>query len=141
MYIDRTSTVPRSFIWAENLGTTQVGTTDLDDGMINMQIIRAIEGWKDIFPAFAFCAKQGDNWYLPAKNELTLLYNNKDIINESLKVLDRGNIFEGSKYDDPAYWSSTESSSSVYAYQLNGSYRLNAISKTSSANTLAISKF
>lgn len=141
MYIDRTSTVPRSFIWAENLGTTQVGTTDLDDGMINMQIIRAIEGWKDIFPAFAFCAKQGDNWYLPAKNELTLLYSNKDIINESLKALDRGLIFAGDRYNDPAYWSSTESSSSVYAYQLNGSYILNAISKTSSANTLAISKF
>lgn len=71
----------------ENIST---GATDENDGMANMKTIQAISGWREKYPAFAWCADKGDGWYLPAKNELITLYESR-IINTN-----------------DYYWSSTE---------------------------------
>lgn len=46
------------------------GANDEDNGMNNMKVIRSIDGWRDKYPAFAWCADKGKDWYLPAVNEL-----------------------------------------------------------------------
>ncbi len=51
----------------------ETGATDEDYGMNNQLKIQQIEGWYEKYPAFAWCADQGEEWYLPAKNELVIL--------------------------------------------------------------------
>lgn len=58
----------------ENVGT---GATDKDDGMKNMEKIKAIPDWHTLYPAFAWCADHGSGWYLPSYNELYLIYDKK----------------------------------------------------------------
>ena len=41
--------------------------------MNNMAKIRECQGWHEKFPAFAWCADKGKDWYMPAINELVLL--------------------------------------------------------------------
>ncbi len=57
--------------WATEVSVT--GATDQDNGMNNMKVIQAIEGWEEKFPAFAWCAALGESWYLPARNELNAI--------------------------------------------------------------------
>ncbi len=70
--------------WAvsENYGTffdklipcdMQVGCNDTSNGMVNTRKIQQIDNWKEKYPAFAWCAKKGESWYLPAIEELYLL--------------------------------------------------------------------
>ena len=75
-----------------------VGADSQTDGAVNMAIIKAISGWESKYPAFKWCADLGEGWYLPAKEELDIIYNNKDAINANLtqQLLERW------------YWSSTE---------------------------------
>ena len=49
------------------------GANDEDNGMNNMKVIRSIDGWRDKYPAFAWCADKGKDWYLPAFNELLVV--------------------------------------------------------------------
>lgn len=72
-------------------------------GMSNMNRIKKLPNWKENYPAFAWCASLGNGWYLPAKEELRLIYQNRDAINRSLNR--RG--YEG--LTGMWYWSSTES--------------------------------
>lgn len=65
-----------------NLGSTSysnedvlIGTSDMDNGLANMAVVKAIAGWQNFYPAFALCdALNVDGitgWYLPAANEAT----------------------------------------------------------------------
>jgi len=60
-----------------------------------------LEGSKDWFEAVKACADLGDGWRLPTKEELQMLYNNKDKIGGFASV---------------GYWSSTESVSGRSAW-------------------------
>jgi len=71
----------------------ETGATDENDGMANMRKIQSILDWHEKYPAFAWCADKGADWYLPAINELKTMYESN-----ILKKLS----FE--KY----YWSSNE---------------------------------
>lgn len=51
---------------------TPTGAKDEYNGAYNMAMIKKIEHWREIYPAFKFCADLGEGWYLPAKNELSL---------------------------------------------------------------------
>lgn len=50
-----------------------IGAYDWNDGMKNMEVVKAIPGWQELYPAFALCDalnKDGvTGWYLPAVNE------------------------------------------------------------------------
>ena len=72
------------------------------DGMGNMNKIKKLPDWKSNYPAFAWCASLGDGWYLPAVDELILIYENKSIINRMLNEKGYGKVV------DVLYWSSTE---------------------------------
>ena len=82
-----------------------IGAADENDGSKNMAKVMQISGWRDKYPAFAWCASLGEGWYLPAKEELLSISRVKNKLNNTLA--DKGEkIGEG----DRSYWcwSSTE---------------------------------
>lgn len=93
-----------SMAWANNSGTTaygvNTGATSTSDGQTNTNTL--VLNYSDVNAAQA-CASKGDgNWYLPAKDELNLLWQNSGAIG-----LNDQNINTSGTY----YWSSTEYSS------------------------------
>ena len=74
-----------------------VGAADEKDGKKNMDAVQKIEGWMVKFPAFAWCSSLGNEWYLPAKEELISIYKNKALLENKLAF----------KFDR-WLWSSTE---------------------------------
>ena len=76
--------------------------TSKGGGMGNMNKIKKLPNWKSNYPAFAWCASLGEGWYLPAFDELELIFQNKSIINRRLNEKGYGEIV------DDLYWSSTE---------------------------------
>ncbi len=53
--------------------------TDINDGMKNMQAIKHIPDWRNKYPAFAWCADQGEGWYLPTLKEMKKLTSDNSI--------------------------------------------------------------
>ncbi|MDE6779807.1 MAG: DUF1566 domain-containing protein [Alistipes sp.] len=110
-------------------------STDRTDGMKNMQAIRRIAGWREKYPAFAWCAEQGDGWYLPAIEELqkfTLDDSMRDAVNGTLSQ-------QGGDKISTWYWSSSEDDKwcawGVYMYDggtgnyiKSGNYYVRAVS-------------
>ncbi len=84
-----------------------IGADSETDGAANMAVVKAISGWETKYPAFKWCADLGDGWYLPAKEELLTIYDNKDKLNTNLT----------DKLSTGYYWSSTE-----YDYQYSNGY-------------------
>ena len=66
--------VPSPYLEWSLLMTNQIGATDLDDGMLNMTVIKGEASWTTNYPAFAWCDAKGSGWYLPALTELLALY-------------------------------------------------------------------
>lgn len=115
------------------------GARSQDDGMENMKTIKAITGWNTLYPAFAWCEAKNRNgvtgWYLPAKNELQTLFDNKADINAGLT-----NNNGASLSDNSGYWSSTELYNG-YAYYNHNGYDHNANPKTTYYSIRAIHAF
>ena len=76
-----------------------IGADSDTDGAYNMAVVKAISGWESKYPAFKWCADLGESWYLPAKQELLTIYNNKTAIDANLT----------DALGTYTYWSSTES--------------------------------
>ena len=94
--------------------------TSKGGGMGNMNKIKKLPNWKSNYPAFAWCASLGEGWYLPAIDELKLIYQNKSIINRRLNERGYGEIV-----DEVSYFSSTESvdtSIGVWYVYMNDGY-------------------
>ena len=80
-----------------------------EDGYKNTQVIKNNYNIKE-FPIFEYCLNQGDNVYLPAIDELQILYLNKNKLGKYSFI----NI---------DYWSSTQySSSNAYYLIFNSNY-------------------
>ena len=75
-----------------------IGADSNTDGAYNMAVVKAISGWESKYPAFKWCADLDDGWYLPAKQELQTIYNNRTAIDANLTDV------IGTSW----YWSSTE---------------------------------
>lgn len=79
------------------------------EGLWNQRIIERIDGWREKYPAFAWCAAQGDGWYLPAIEEVKILLLNKtvhDVVNRTLERV--GGVALSAGGTEAWYWSSTE---------------------------------
>lgn len=74
-----------------------IGANSRTDGVANMAVVKAIDGWQSKYPAFKWCADLGEGWYLPAIEELKVVYKNRDKLNS--KLTDKLSNW---------YWSSTE---------------------------------
>lgn len=75
-----------------------IGADSETDGAYNTAKVKAISGWETKYPAFKWCADLGEGWYLPSKEELLIIYKNKEKLNSILT----------DKLLDDYYWSSTE---------------------------------
>ena len=88
-----------------------IGADDKHNGANNMAKVMQIEGWRTKYPAFAWCADLGEDWYLPAIWELkkftldnAIRYAvNRILATKGTKLANKGEIFSST------YWSSTES--------------------------------
>lgn len=86
------------------------GATDMCDGMKNLQAIMKIEGWRNKYPAFAWCEEHGTGWYLPAIEELKeLLLNDSvhDRVNDTFFHM-KSKTMARKGHPVATYWSSTE---------------------------------
>ena len=84
--------------------------SDEYDGMKNLQSIQQISGWRNKYPAFAWCADHGDGWYLPAIKELELLLLNEEVydaVNNQIARKGKAKLFSKGELLN-FYWSSTE---------------------------------
>ncbi len=77
-------------------GAPLVGATSTADGLLNTQILLAATSISVPYRAAQACAALGEKWYLPAVNELSMLYANRET--GELKFQNEGS----------SYWSSTE---------------------------------
>lgn len=100
--------------WAiESEAKHDIGCNNTHDGAVNMNRIKQIDGWEIKFPAFRWCASLGEDWYLPASDEILFFTSNNAIYNA---VNDGLNRIEATPLLKPAwggfffrgYWSSTE---------------------------------
>lgn len=94
---------PRQLQWGPRLWDTY-GADDRGFGMRNQLVIERLRDWKEDFPAFAWCAAQGEGWYLPAIGELEAIFKNKDLLQAACAK------YGGDSDIDWCYWSSTEGS-------------------------------
>lgn len=101
------------------------GATSMDDGEFNTNKIRSINGWEELFPAFALAEKHNKEtnetgWYLPAISELN-----------DLRL--RSSYF---------YWSSTELNiANSYYYLYIYGPTISNVSKTTTHSIILFKKF
>ncbi|HIV32680.1 MAG TPA: hypothetical protein H9995_04770 [Candidatus Alistipes excrementigallinarum] len=83
------------------------GATSEEDGRSNWNKIVKISGWRDKYPAFAYCETFGEGWYLPAYDEWSKLYmlhsSRRAAIDSTL------NVRQGHPLVAEPYWTSSES--------------------------------
>lgn len=80
-----------------------VGTTSETDGKVNTDIVMARTDSVE-YPAFVWCRNKGEDWYLPAKEELELL-----LLDSSVHAaVNRTIVSRGATKLSDFYWSSTE---------------------------------
>ena len=99
-------------------------------GIVNL---KAIPANADV-PAIDWCILQGNGWYLPATNEMKVVYENIDIINKSLQQYGGKKILP-----DEMYWTSTEHNKTV-AIAIQSSYYA-FVQKTEPALVIAMAEF
>ena len=89
--------------------TEQINTyaKNADDGMANMETIKAINPDLSKYPAFKWCADYGLGWYLPSFTELQEIYNQRYTINEVLSACGYTTITVKDG-EETEYWSSYE---------------------------------
>lgn len=78
-----------------------IKATNKKDGAKNMEKVKQIPNWEQKYPAFAWCANLGEEWYLPAKRELLQI---ERMCNKFEDKLDEMNLIILAHC-----WSSTES--------------------------------
>ena len=95
----------------ENEQKRLIGANHMCDGNYNMMKVKQISGWREKYPAFAWCADLGDDWYLPSIEELRCLIEEGErlnAINNTLAVVGKMIGERGWWIFCPDYMSSTE---------------------------------
>ena len=85
-----------------------IGADDKHNGANNMSKVRKIAGWREKYPAFAWCADLCEGWYLPAIEELgkfTLDDDVRNAVNRTLAAKGEELANQGAR---SSYRSSTE---------------------------------
>ena len=116
--------------WAvDNASNIFTGATSKYDGQFNMEVIKSIPNWHELFPAFAACDDLNVNgvtgWYLPALDEINWI---------------KGKLL---MYYNGSYLTSTEfDKSKALDLYFNGSmFKESSTGKTNSCYVVAVHKF
>jgi hypothetical protein len=121
----------------------ELGCSDEDDGMNNMDLVKQHSGWPNRFPAFKWCDDLNTDgvsgWYLPARHEITELHTAaqacRDQMEESLLYHGGDAIGEG------IYWSSCEYSNySAWSHVSDTGHQTNSL-KSRSYSVRAVKAF
>ena len=93
----------------------QVGANSERDGKTNTDVVMQRSDYAE-HPAVKWCREQGEEWYLPSREELSVLYNVNSLVDKTLTQYSDTQI--ASKW----YWSSTEEDeiSAWYVSMSNG---------------------
>ncbi|MBR2026925.1 MAG: TIR domain-containing protein [Alistipes sp.] len=96
--------------WSSDVSECErlIGAEDKYNGAKNMAKVMQIEGWRNKYPAFAWCANLGNGWYLPAIEELKKFTIDDTIHNAVNNTLAKKGKMLANKGDKSPYWSSTE---------------------------------
>ena len=95
--------------WNDGNGNYNDGGTSFTDGMANTNIILSKS------EAAKWCRAKGSSWYLPARDELVSIYNNKSNLNSTLSTI--GGTQFSSSVSGSQYWSSTRNENSGYSHE------------------------
>ena len=86
-------------------GAVPMGIYDYSDGKANTDNIKSRQNWENDYPAAAWCAAKGNEWFLPAIDELSEL---NDRWQEDAGFNDKIISFGGEEIAETTYWSSTK---------------------------------
>lgn len=102
-----------------------------DDGMANLKRIQLIPDWDLLYPAFKWCAKKGDVWYLPTIEDYRMINKQRDAVFEKINGIDEKKWF----------WSSEQESvySARYYHFLTG--QAHGVGKDNECSVLAVAEF
>lgn len=94
--------------------------TSMDNGKANTDEIAGLSDYsEDKYPGFYFCTSYSEGnftsgWYLPAKNELQKLYDNRETVGNVFSAFGKTNPFESG-----IYYSSSQHELKYFVYALN----------------------
>jgi hypothetical protein len=128
--------------WIAFMGASyiQVGIDKNEvDGSKNMRIIMNSSGWQETYTAANWCFKHGEKWYLPSATELIQIFQNRDILNETLASIEESDEVFPLKRKD-VYYSSNELSH-VAARTVSSKGKLQWKEKRYPARVRAVCKF
>ena len=93
-------TEPVYLVWTSDKMESKclIGADSKTDGAHNMAKVMITTDWQSKYPAFTWCAELGEDWYLPARDELQEIFEKREMIN--LMLTD--------KISRRWYWSSSE---------------------------------
>ena len=79
-------TEPVCLVWSSDKLESKsfIGANSETDGAYNMVKVMLVSDWQGKYPAFAWCAEQGEDWYLPSKEELLVIFERRQMINSML---------------------------------------------------------
>ncbi|MBR4028310.1 MAG: DUF1566 domain-containing protein [Alistipes sp.] len=80
-----------------------------DNGAYNTSVVKELEDWKELYPAFAWCDRKNalglSSWFLPSIYELECAYIGLEAINTTLADMDKTTLATG---PNDLYWTSVE---------------------------------
>lgn len=102
-----------------------------DDGMANLNKIQQIPDWELLYPAFKWCAKKGDAWYLPTIKDYRMIDKHRNVVLDKISDIDEKRWF----------WSSEQESvySAKYYHFLSG--HVHGLGKDNECIVLAVAEF
>jgi hypothetical protein len=131
-----------SNVTSPNIGTTSQSTWD---GLTNSNAIVAQSGQTSSAAKLCLDLTVGtiSDWYLPAIDELNLIYNNRFSLNRTLSGNSSyGAISTATQITNNVYWSSTESATSGNAFELSmAGHTVSQNGKSATNYVRAIRKF
>jgi len=92
-----TSSDQGNMFWGQ--ANTTTGATSMNDGLANTNILVSLADVGAPYDAAISCRSLGDEWYLPSRDELQILYDNR---------LSIGGFDYSGAFPDNTYWTSTE---------------------------------
>jgi len=102
---------PGKVVWAADKAEQKrlIGTKHTDDGQKNTNIVKSISGWQTKYPSFNWCASLGNDWYLPAQEEVKKFVLDESVRNAINPTLEaKGGVKIVNRGDLGWYWTSTE---------------------------------
>ncbi len=102
---------PGKVVWAADKAEQKrlIGVKYTDDGQKNTNIVKAISGWQAKYPSFNWCVSLGNEWYMPAKEEVEKFVLDEAVRNAINATIEaKGGVKIVNRGDLGWYWTSTE---------------------------------